>query len=383
MPLVTAEDVLQLAVDVAAATKELSNLASFTPAAIASGILLEIFKTIQQIQTNKADCHRLALRCLSLLRRVHDQMVGRWEDSPPSLVKALKAFEATLETIQVFLINEASKSWHARLRRKRSIEQALHSFSVRLGDAERSFQISTLINIHYAVGDKDTVAVPRDTKIDGSNLYHPHASSSKDSLDEKAGLKKYNVSPPVEGLCLESSNQSGTPKHAMAHSTAPTGQLGPPAASTPAPGSLRDAAVASDAAVVEDVEASYSSFLAVQMPEIVSPKISSRRRERQPVVDDDGFRRYHQSDLLLRGLSRTRERWWAGTAQAEVDGQSVIVKRYEGPREGALERWKGDVEVLRRYRGGEMARMLGYSQDSCTTPFIVLASAPLRLPEGL
>lgn len=155
-------------------------------------------------------------------------------------------------------------------------------------------------------------------------------------------------------LCLESSNQSGTPKHAMAHSTAPTGQLGPPAASTPAPGSLRDAAVASDAAVVEDVEASYSSFLAVQMPEIVSPKISSRRRERQPVVDDDGvcflpqsdynqmtppaqFRRYHQSDLLLRGLSRTRERWWAGTAQAEVDGQSVIVKRYEGPREGALE----------------------------------------------
>lgn len=112
MPLVTTEDVLQLAVDAAAATQELSNLALFAPAAIAAGILLEIFKTIQvgslfssisimcimlpflqKIQSNKADCHRLANRCLSLLRRVHDQMDGRWEDSPPSLLKALKAFE--------------------------------------------------------------------------------------------------------------------------------------------------------------------------------------------------------------------------------------------------------------------------------------------------
>lgn len=49
---------------------------------------------VQQIQTNKADCHRLAFRCLSLLRRVHDQMFARWQDSPPSLLKALKAFEA-------------------------------------------------------------------------------------------------------------------------------------------------------------------------------------------------------------------------------------------------------------------------------------------------
>lgn len=49
------------------------------------------------------------------------------------------------------------------------------------------------------------------------------------------------------------------------------------------------------------------------------------------------FRRYHQSELLLRGLSRSREGWWAGTVQAEVDGQQVIVKRYEGARDGALE----------------------------------------------
>lgn len=47
MPLVTTDDVLQLAVDAAAATQELSNLALFAPAAIAAGILLEIFKTIQ------------------------------------------------------------------------------------------------------------------------------------------------------------------------------------------------------------------------------------------------------------------------------------------------------------------------------------------------
>ena len=100
---------------------------------------------------------------------------------------------------------------------------------------------------------------------------------------------------------------------------------------------------------------------------INSPGIRTHPPLRQTLTDGDGvrfffqscdrgltglqFRRYHQSDLLLRGLSRSREGWWVGTAQAEVDGVNVMVKRYEGSRDGALEvRWSLSFGLLRTYR---------------------------------
>ncbi|KAI0727784.1 hypothetical protein C8Q72DRAFT_838607 [Fomitopsis betulina] len=205
-----------------------------------------------------------------------------------------------------------------------------------------------------------------------------YASTSSDPWYEKAGLQD-GVSPPVKGSCPESGKQTGTPEFTpVVYDTTPTvGQRVPHMASAVSQ-AVRNAATA-----VEDMQVSYASCSPTPMAEIASPKAPIRPRERQPTVDDDGFRRYHQADVLLRGLSRMREKWWTGTAQAEVDGQRVVVKRYEGSREGALERWKSDVEVLRRYGNGDMVRMLGYSQDSCTTPFIVLAGGQLRLPEGL
>ncbi|KAH9834409.1 uncharacterized protein C8Q71DRAFT_849287 [Rhodofomes roseus] len=347
----TTTDILRLAVDVAAATQEIANLASFPPAAIAAGILLEIFQTVQKIHTNKVECECLANRCLSILCRVRDQMQGRWEATPPSLLKAIKAFETTLESIQGFLASEASKTWRTRLHRKSTIEKALASFGTRLDDAERSFQIATLINIHRAVGDRTTSTAP-DTLKRSSTIRQPGtsrgAAARKDS--DMSDISTLVENQASEG-CYNLKSSSDT------HS----------------PGSeVQRVAVMHHSNPVE-----ARNFGAVSSPEPSVLRATALARGSQTAVDVDGFRRYHQSDLALRGRSRTQEGWWASTAQAEVDGQRVLVKRYEGPRDAACEQWRHDLDILRHAPHAEVVRMLGYSRDECPTPFIVLANSPL------
>lgn len=176
--------------------------------------------------------------------------------------------------------------------------------------------------------------------------------------------------------CPESGKQTGTPEFTpVVYDTTPTvGQRVPHMASAVSQ-AVRNAATA-----VEDMQVSYASCSPTPMAEIASPKAPIRPRERQPTVDDDGvcfpfqsgddnqltspaqFRRYHQADVLLRGLSRMREKWWTGTAQAEVDGQRVVVKRYEGSREGALEvRTTLSFGVLRIHHQEAMEERCGSS----------------------
>ncbi|KZT64855.1 hypothetical protein DAEQUDRAFT_769356 [Daedalea quercina L-15889] len=389
MPPVIGVDALQLAVDAAAATQELANLASFVPVAIAAGILLEIFRTIQKIQSNKAECERLASRCLTILGRARDQMDGRWEDAPPSLLKALKTFEATLESVHVFLACEASKDWRTRLGRKRTIEKALNNFAVRLDDAERSFQIATLINIHYAVGDKkkDTTSQLHDpaSTLSIQTFFPPKATCSRDvfSLSTQGPVTGSGTAVRKDSDMSDSSTLVGSATSEGFAAFSPISEE----CSVTRPGS---AAVFSNAAGVTD----YSKSLGNQRIHTTAPspkgivespmyKVKAPAHKFQPVVDGDGSCRYHQSDMVLRGRSRIQEGWWAGAAQADIDGQRVLVKRYEGPRDTARERWRHDVEVFRRVCDADLAHMLGYSQDACSTPFIVLASNPTQLPQGL
>lgn len=44
------------------------------------------------------------------------------------------------------------------------------------------------------------------------------------------------------------------------------------------------------------------------------------------------FRRYHQSDIILRGRSSIKEGWWAGGMEVQVQGQSALIKRYDDPK---------------------------------------------------
>ncbi|KZT05217.1 uncharacterized protein LAESUDRAFT_813601 [Laetiporus sulphureus 93-53] len=152
---VKGDTILYLAVSTTTATQQLASVVRFALVSVPATILLRIFQTIQSVQRNKSECYRLANRCLALLVDISEHMDDRWDSAPPSLAKALNKFEKTLQSIYDFLTNIAGAKWHVRLFRKGFIEDTLADFHVLLDDAARSFQIATLINIHYSVGDKN------------------------------------------------------------------------------------------------------------------------------------------------------------------------------------------------------------------------------------
>ncbi|KAJ7619431.1 hypothetical protein FB45DRAFT_930778 [Roridomyces roridus] len=100
------------------------------------------------------------------------------------------------------------------------------------------------------------------------------------------------------------------------------------------------------------------------------------------VLEDQGFRRYHQSEVTLRGRSRMEDGWWSGTSEAQVDGQSSLIKRYDGPRDAARKKWIRDVKVLQGLFHPNLPQMLGYSDDTAPTPFILLSNVRTRSPES-
>jgi len=48
------------------------------------------------------------------------------------------------------------------------------------------------------------------------------------------------------------------------------------------------------------------------------------------------FRRYHQSDVIVRKANRKAVGWFAGTSEAQAGGQKTTIKRYEGQKDVAL-----------------------------------------------
>ena len=106
---------LSIAITTTSIASELADIAQFPPVRAAAAILLVIFETIQvsitnflvvyvlsimysfyslqSIQTNRADCLRLARRCLTLLVDIKDQLEGRWSTAPGALLKNVKKLE--------------------------------------------------------------------------------------------------------------------------------------------------------------------------------------------------------------------------------------------------------------------------------------------------
>lgn len=48
------------------------------------------------------------------------------------------------------------------------------------------------------------------------------------------------------------------------------------------------------------------------------------------------FRRYHQSDVVVRKANRKATGWFAGTSEAVAGGQKMTIKRYDGVKDLAL-----------------------------------------------
>ncbi|GJE95773.1 NADAR family protein [Phanerochaete sordida] len=149
----SSQDALSIAVAAAAASKELTALLSFPPISAASALLLEIFKTIQDLHHNQSECLRLGQRCVTLLADVKDAMGARGGEPPDSLKRNISKFTRSLEELRDDMRADSQGKWHERLLRKSIMEAKLSHYNSMVDDAARSFQIVTLIHIHRAVGD--------------------------------------------------------------------------------------------------------------------------------------------------------------------------------------------------------------------------------------
>ena len=58
------------------------------------------------------------------------------------------------------------------------------------------------------------------------------------------------------------------------------------------------------------------------------------------------FRRYHQSEIRLKGRGAAHTGWWMGTSPADANGQRSLIKRYDGPRQMAMKVGTDIVETI-------------------------------------
>ncbi|KAF7297184.1 TKL/LISK/LISK-DD1 protein kinase [Mycena indigotica] len=303
------DPVLQLAVSLTALTRDLADMACFPPAAAVVGVVLLMLDTVQTIQVNKEGCHRLARRCARILLDINDQMLGRWDTAPSSLVKNLSRLEETVEAIHKFMKQAASASWKKRFLHKTEIETALANYHENLDDAARAFQMASLIEIHYAVGAKTTTTreaqpSPMPTQLPIPTVQSPELSSQSPSQTKSAELY------------------------------------------------------------------------------VVDEEIYSAQ-----VLEEQGFKRYHQSDIVLQGRVASHEAtdgWWSGTSEARVNGSThtSLIKRYEGPRALAREEWTRDIKTLQKLYHPNLPQLMGYSTEEAPTPFILLSNVRTRSPEA-
>ncbi|KAI1790577.1 hypothetical protein LXA43DRAFT_890846 [Ganoderma leucocontextum] len=362
----------------------------FTPAKAAASILLLIFQTIQHIQTNKQDCHRLARRCLSLLVDMRDQLADHWENAPPSLIKAIKKFEETLQEIYEFMKLAAEQKWAKRLMRKATIEDAIADHNAALDDAARAFQIATLINIHLAVGE----ARPSKGKV----ASEPSTASIRDEGAEAAPPRSATLPPYVYGA-----TEALTDVQALSTSPGPTrsatmssyGTVSRPDSSAQSERTTHSPASSFDLIDLSSpISDELGSILSVssrrdtsfgsieEEPEPDTPEV--QEGEEPSIIEHHGFNRYHQSQFRMKGKSRTiKDGWWAGALEGEVNDQKSLMLRYEGDRKNAMKRFVRDVKVLQNVYHPNLPQLVGYSNDETPTPFILLANVQTRLPQAL
>ncbi|RDB19620.1 hypothetical protein Hypma_013247 [Hypsizygus marmoreus] len=329
VPRVNTQDVLHIAVSATSLTRELSSMSFFPPATAAVSIVLLILQTLQGVQNNKEACFRLARRCARILLDINDQMVGRWDTAPPTLIKNLERFQDTLTSIHEFMKIQTDITWARRFMKKTSIENAISEYSTQLDDATQSFQIATLIDIHYAVSATSKALRP--------------------SLNAKPSL----APPPYVAT---------TEMDATIESTLSTLMLQSP------------------------IEMDHTDI--PRIPE-TRMEITSREEDVEDhiishdVLEDRGFRRYHQSEVRLKGRSNLKGGWWTGASAAEVEGQPSLIKRYEGPGNQAMKLWMRDVKLLQDIYHPSLPQMIGFSAEGAPTPFILISNVQTRSPQSM
>ncbi|KAI0087609.1 hypothetical protein BDY19DRAFT_892908 [Irpex rosettiformis] len=331
----------------------------FPPARVATGILLSIFQIIQDLQSNRDECYRLARRCLKLLTDLRDAMSGHWEDSPESLLKSITKFEGVLQTIHDDLKKEAEQKWHSRLMRKNTIQTALGEYNVLVDDAARSFQITTLIHLHHAIGrtaassSRSTPAVIQGTlpATDVSDIFSDRSVICDTPVSDYIAWFTYTDYIPQSSITFSDRDLVSYPPSERPSS--------------------------SDFSILE------SSTIEMAVPAaIIFEKAGEDVARKIDILDDKGFRRYHQSEITVTGSSKIRSGWWAGGQDVQLNGRRLMMLPYDGPYNQAAKRWLRDVKALQNVHHPNLPQMVGYSGTDTPTPFILLANVQTRLPQA-
>ncbi|KAH8083805.1 hypothetical protein BXZ70DRAFT_1012117 [Cristinia sonorae] len=364
----TGKNALKVAIAASKLAQDLGD--SCPPARAAASLLLMIFETIEHMRSNQVECYRLAQRCLDLLTEIHGQMDGRWDSAPASLTRNLHKFESILQSIHDRLIEETQNKWHARILRKAAIKEALAEYNTELDDAARSFQLYSLLNIHYVVGRDETLVVPSLPEIDKkkSERYSPSISSStasgtllveaesdKTLASERSSMEECHKDPDSPTSGVHSILEPATILCESPQSSAPSSRSTSPSLN-----------------ITEDADVDDRGDL-------------DELSETQDNQRNGHFRTFHQSDIIMKGRSRIREGWWAGTVEVEVEVGSnklAALKRYEGPVDVALKRWRRDVDILTNLRHAVLPQLLGVSAHGTATPFIILGDVNTTTLQG-
>ncbi|KAG1728218.1 hypothetical protein EDB19DRAFT_1747770 [Suillus lakei] len=331
-------DPLQAAITTTAFARDLMATMQFPPATAAVSLLLLILQTIQSIQVNRSGCDRLARRAAQILIDIDEQMRGRYHEAPETLLRNLDRFESTLISIHRFMRELADSKWSDRFLRKSSIDDALVEYMRMLDEAAQSFQLATLINIHLAVSSLTGNAASNATAervIDA-----PPPPAYDEVLNEPDSVAVEIRSPGIVDAaeCLVAE-----PDPPVA---AGGGSLSPPE------------------------KRITDHYLPVELSSLT-------------LEDDHGFRRYHQSEVILRGRSQLQDGWWAGATEVQVQGQRALIKKYDDDKDHAYSKWLRDVKVLQNLYHPNLPQMLGFSDERAPTPFIMLANVQTQNPQAL
>ncbi|KAF8266686.1 hypothetical protein EI94DRAFT_1786796 [Lactarius quietus] len=323
-----------------------SAMLPFPPTMAAATLLLSILQIISDIKTNQQECFRLAHRAARLLTGLGQRMEGKWDDAPESLLENIREFEVTLLSIRDFMLRAAQTKWIGRLIAKSSIQDALLHYDQQLRDAAMSFQLASLIEIHYAIGS---------TKRDSST--NPPKITDEDT-----------VTSPVEFPEPLISQSSAV---ALSESTVSSFEFEDIRCSSESTGSSFSLVEAEPEALITTSEPQTPAIPEPTQEELFLADLSGE-------TDEFGFRRYHQSDVIVRKANRKAVGWFAGTSEAQAGGQKTTIKRYEGQKDIALKQWVRDIKMLRNLHHENLPQLVGYSDGKVQTPFILLASVQSR-----
>ncbi|KAI0274116.1 hypothetical protein BGY98DRAFT_1099197 [Russula aff. rugulosa BPL654] len=296
----------------------------------ATTVLLSVLQIIADVKTNQQDCVRLAQRAARLLMDLDDawRESGKtrrsrcWRTSV-SWRRECRA-HTTLLSIRDFMLKAAQTNGSADWlqRQHTGSVDAVDRFDQQLKDATMSFQVSSLIEIHYAIGASSR-NTPRIT--DGQTFTSPTQSSEAlaslgDGTTLECSASSFEL---VQKSCdsTESLLSSFTLVEPDSMVLEPGPELPPDA--TPVP--------------TEEEE-----FLANMSGD----------------ADEFGFRRYHRSDVIVRKANRRA--------------------RYDGTKDLALKQWVKDIKMLRNLHHENLPQILGYSDGIAQTPFILLESVQCR-----